>query len=262
MKITLRILVIVLIIWCVVAVVQMNPVQYVSALLIQWVTLMSGVVSIILDLVSYEKRWNGVPRGVYWVVASLSLFVASGQAWNTERTALQSEQKRSEAAESRLKAESIPEFKSEMRDAHTGLNERRKPVIFVVFLFKNTGALSTIDNFKLSITLKDGAEYYVDTEHFTLTDKGVWFPGPEGALHLVSADYLPRKGSDTRVEHGASLRGWIGGEVPGLSLNEINARTSILRIYFNDITGKTWVDVHPLSGGFVEGEAATSPNKS
>jgi hypothetical protein len=60
---------------------------YVLAFGQDWITLMSGIASVILAIIGVAKKWDRVPRWAFILAALICFFVASGRIWTTEHRA-------------------------------------------------------------------------------------------------------------------------------------------------------------------------------
>ena len=58
--------------------------KFLLALMSDWISLMSGIASVILTIVGIAWKWTSVPRWVFWLTASLCFFFASARVWTTE----------------------------------------------------------------------------------------------------------------------------------------------------------------------------------
>jgi hypothetical protein len=64
---------------------------FLGAFTADWVTLMSGIASVILLILGTFRKWNNVPRPVFWIAAALCFFFASARVWTTEHYKVQSQ---------------------------------------------------------------------------------------------------------------------------------------------------------------------------
>jgi hypothetical protein len=61
--------------------------EFLAALSADWVSLMSGIASVVLTVISVARRWQSIPRWALWVAAAICFFLASARVWTTEHRA-------------------------------------------------------------------------------------------------------------------------------------------------------------------------------
>src|ERR1017187_8563562 len=57
------------------------------AILTDWVSLMSGIASVILVIVGFVKHWDAVPRWAIIITAAVCFFIAGARVWTTQNNA-------------------------------------------------------------------------------------------------------------------------------------------------------------------------------
>ena len=56
---------------------------FLASITADWITLMSGIASVILLIVGVAKKWESVPRRALWIMATVCFFFASAWGFRT-----------------------------------------------------------------------------------------------------------------------------------------------------------------------------------
>lgn len=220
--------------------------DFIFALSRDWITLMSGIFSVLFAILGYikHKRLQQLftkpenQRKVFWGMALLCFFFASVRVWTDEHRQVVS-------LENQVKIEKerkIPKLSAQvdiLAVAPAG-HKWESSIVTVVAIIRNTGAPSIADDFK--VTIKVG-----EKEH-----KGIIVPPPikeinlwttdgknKEGVALLAEDYLPRKCLAQPIVTGGGVFGFIQLLVTNVQHQEIHNK-GIITISFRDVLNNVY----------------------
>src|SRR5580658_2696752 len=132
--------------------------DFFSALIGDWVSLMSGVASVALTIIGIARKWEKVPRWTFWIAAAVCFFLAATRIWTAEhRSFLQAEEELDNLTKPQLEL-SIDRIAASYAKLDVGEHAGEMfPAVSVIAHLVNNGAPSVADNWRLRTTLRDGS---------------------------------------------------------------------------------------------------------
>src|SRR5713226_6553218 len=90
--------------------------DFFSALLGDWISLMSGIASVALMVVAFVRKWDKVPRWAFVIAAIACFFLASARAWTTEH-------RRAQSLKDEIDRQAYPQFSCEINQVSEVVKE-------------------------------------------------------------------------------------------------------------------------------------------
>jgi hypothetical protein len=116
--------------------------EYLLAFTHDWVTLMSGIASVVLTIAGIARKWEFIPRWYWLVTAAICFFVASFRVWNAEH-------RKYLETQSTLQNISKPKFiLSVFSSVNFYVETEDKTVMFPTMRIINHGADSIVSDYK------------------------------------------------------------------------------------------------------------------
>jgi hypothetical protein len=174
---------------------------FLSALMADWVSLMSGIVSVVLLIVGSVRKWDTMPRWAIWTAAAVCFFFASVRVWTTEHRAYIKVQSQ---------IQELTQPKLRLTIDELGVGQRGKKSItsvLVIANLTNDGAPSIADTWSLKAILTDGRTKLVGTIYIDPTkpisgSSNVigpnWKMSPDDALYIKAASKSIQRGDKVR----------------------------------------------------------------
>jgi hypothetical protein len=208
--------------------------EFLFALTHDWVSLMSGIASVIITMVGVAKKWDQIPRWVFWVAAIVCFFFASCRIWTTQHRARL-------AVEEQLKQLTIPSLVGHIEYV-AFLPSKQGDVAVALFASIDSGAApSFADIGPVKVILSDGKRIELIT--IGVPANGIQIlPTRPGELpaHFPRQDYLPIKARSPPIQTGGAVLGWTWGLAQGVSLEKISSPDTKIVLDFTDIKGKPY----------------------
>jgi hypothetical protein len=212
----------------------MDLISFLSAMLQDWVSLMSGIASIILIAIGFVEKWQTVPRGIVILAGVICFFLASMRVWTQEhRARLKSE--------NTLERLTIPKLSGSIDWTVVAPAQNDKScLLWIGATIRNSGAPTIADNFLVRAKLVDGREH--DFRFLPLSKDDMILRGKRNQPQVVLSvsDYLPRKNSEKPIPNGGAGTGWIFVLGEGIAPGEILQQGVTIAFSFADFTGKRW----------------------
>ena len=220
----------------------MDFLRYLSAVLRQWVAIVTGgVVSVIALILGTFAEFQLTPYVVLGVFV-VGLFAAFYLAWRDEyrnglalgeqKTAREVENRVLQAKVDLLQTEGMPDFRlaiNELTTAEIGQGGQIAPAVFLVVTLTNQGAASVVKGWGLTLTMPNGR---ILSGVPSLLDKpsvtGVHPDGREETIH--SSDWLPFKTTEDSVQRGRSAQGRLMYIFGDLALADLNTKGAVYEL--------------------------------
>jgi hypothetical protein len=144
---------------------DMDLQAFLAAISADWITLMSGIASVILLIAGVARGWEKVPRWAFWTMAALCFFFASARVWTVEHRSAEDARSETGHIQKRLDELTKPEFELTWTaatigegDFEEGRHKIRLTSSYIQIAVLNHGAPSVIKECKGSVRLTDGTE--------------------------------------------------------------------------------------------------------
>lgn len=207
--------------------------DFLAALASDWVSLMTGIASVVLLILGAFRDWNRVPRPLIWTAAALCFFFAAARVWTTEhRARIKAEQQLSDITK--------PDFVfgiSQMISRYQ--KEGNVTVALISAEILNKGAASVTGNWKAhykSPTL-DGDMDFVTPDREPVMFGG---SGPAGAVAFYGTKAIQLTTSVNRIERGDRVSGRMLLTIPGNRSDEISSGQATVTISMEDYLGRSY----------------------
>lgn len=211
--------------------------EFILALVKDWVSLMSGIASVILSILGTVRKWEQVPRWVWLSAAAGCFLFATARIWTTEhRAKIVAEQKWVAKENERPK----PELGGEIEQFlwMEGKPSEGKPSneLYLLVRIKNIGPMPSVaEGFRLRV---DTLGIYLAP---TLFPKRLMLRNPNGRL---IADFHPDNDLLLRAVNaipiGTPIVGWVRFVLP-LDKNLTDIRAAGCKLRFSDILDHEYV---------------------
>jgi hypothetical protein len=201
--------------------------DFLVAIMGDWVSLMSGIASVILTIVGTARNWQQVPRWILLIVAAICFFFACARVWTTEHRKYLSEVEHN-----------IPAFKLSLGTGISFYNDEVKATIFLLNIrIVNEGADSAVIDWKAhykSPTLeRDGNCIQILTDPFQTTL-------PNGNKFILTrADQIMTK-SSLPIPRGGKISGWLPVSLPGRIAPDGMKLDTTITVIVTDYKGKAY----------------------
>jgi hypothetical protein len=219
---------------------------FVAAIISHWVSLMSGIASVVLTILGFVRRWDTFPRRVIWITALACFLIAAIKVWTTEH------QDRIKA-EAELEELTKPKLSGVIEGRVFGVAEAKNNQSIVTLnpLITNTGAPSVALDFNVQIELFDGRKPNVmvippprPDQYFTLVAEH-----KVGSVSFLGSDFVPRKASINPIPKGGVAEGFIAVLVGAKREDIFRPETSIILVW-KDVNGAPYsCGMHPKGRG-------------
>jgi hypothetical protein len=205
--------------------------EYLAALWMHWVALMSGIVSLLIGIglrvnrrVSLNKLAD-IPDWIFISIGIICLFWAGYNAWDDKNTALITLQEK-------LKA---PEFVGEIQTVIIG-NNNGLPLVAASGIITNPhGPPSGIINWHTFIEFPDGKRLQGHFPLFTGKDTTGKLLNSGGIkINLLITSYWPNICSQA-ISAGGSVNGWLMTDFEGLDFKKAIKENALFIIEFYDV---------------------------
>lgn len=203
--------------------------EFILALFNDWVSLMSGIASVILSILGIVRRWEQVPRWVYFLVAAACFLFSSARVWTTEHRARIEVEKR---LEEEKRDRPHPELSAEVVQT-LWVDTQPGSVLFALVRVKNVGMLPSVAegfHFRANAINIDQNPTLIPREIIvnTLQKKRV-------------AEFHPDNDITTRImtpiASGSTLVGWLYFVIPQADTEKMLSVKK--EIQFSDVLGRT-----------------------
>jgi hypothetical protein len=214
--------------------------KFLLALVSDWISLMSGIASVILTIIGIAKKWTSIPRWVFWLASVICFFFASARIWTTEhRNYL------AEAAEHEAKLD----FKFQEINTGSFAPEKDPAPIFggdamitVAGTMFNAGLMpSIVTDWELLVTIP-GDNTPHKGEFFGSEAKTIVFHTQAGAQGSYSWEhaYLPDLTATDGIDAGKGKVGFIVFHLPGVKLSQVQRLGVVYDLSWQDVNGKKY----------------------
>ena len=211
--------------------------EYLSALWIHWVALMSGGLALVIGIAlriskrfwATAKSWSDIPDWLFIIVGVGCLFWAGYAAWKDKNVALLELQKRL----------SVPQFEGEIRvftTTFSGTNREDTLITAAEVMIRNPlGPASAVYDWTMTVEFPDSTVITgrpIIAPQKTLTLGTIPGPGYKEIL-LDASQFWPRLGSQP-IPPGGAPTGWFAAVFPSISDQELKSKKGILVLTFKD----------------------------
>jgi len=222
---------------------------------------MSGIFSLFRELLVIFKPEKAKDAHLFWRCVFITFIISSFWLWASEH-------KQTLELQGKLENLTVPHLNGEF---NTNLNDRNGGVVALLDgVIWNTGATTSIVQWRVSLVFRDGRVIYGDIPigpnrrdgfltYKSLDGKSVDFSG---------SNYWPS--NDALISQGGKLAGWMIAFFPNISKQEIVSNEAKISLDYLDVNGKPWTASAILSTGNeyvpktmqdLGGEPATKPQE-
>jgi hypothetical protein len=192
---------------------------FIVAVLASWVSLMSGIASVLFAIWLDRAKQSSIPSKVFWAVGILSIFVAFYQAWKKEHAAVVALRR---SHEYNLQGSIIDAVSRELA-GHT---------VFIARIeISNLGQPTIVDNYEMDLETSSGK--FTGKVFIPMQDTMLVFPGA-GQLLLNRDGCIVEKTASTPLQTGMKVGGYLGVTIDELNWKALNE--SVITIKFKDIS--------------------------
>lgn len=208
-----------------------------SALADSWVSLMSGIASVVLAVIGvlYGYVWKrDLPARALWIAALICFLVASVKVWTAEhRARLEKEAELAKLTKPDFEINHGPVTTSDIERGAGGLVLKHAAVSFFAYVL-NHGAPSVIKTMQLTASLPDGT--VVIGIPFRYQNK-LTITSPDGLpMDVFPGDYLILKGTANPIPTGGQADGFNLFLFPPNMKAQLHEARFVLRV--EDASGK------------------------
>jgi len=206
---------------------------FLSALVADWVSMMSGIASVVLLIASVVRKWDAVPRWAFWVAATTCFFFASVRVWTTEHRAVGTAKAETHALQNSLDALLKPEFHMSLSQAQITIDKNTS--VFMNTTLTNTGAASSALDWTAHYTSPqlDSDVPLIDFETASLPDKG------HHKFKISKTDLVIHR-AVAPIPHNGFIDGRLVVSIPGNRIKEINSGQARITVSVHDVTGRVY----------------------
>ncbi len=212
--------------------------DFLWAIISDFVSLMSGIASVVLLILGALRKWANVPRPVLWTAAAVCFFFAAARVWTTEHRKYLTELERNkpQLAGGIVQCRFFP-----------WPGEPNSSMIVIVASIKNTGAPSVAAAWTLSVTIpgdiKRQAEHMVAPEILQLLPTAI----PRGqAIQYFPEDALYEKAVKAPIPTGGLISGHLLFKLNGIKCETVENPGTIVSLGFKDVLEKPYSDTKKL----------------
>jgi len=206
--------------------------NFILALLGDWVSLMSGIASVVLTIIGAVRRWQQVPRWVLWVAAASCFLVASTRVWTTEHV-------RADRLQNEMDQSLNPRLECSIEQLVIGYRAQdslvKEALALLVVTIRNKGAPSAAEQYTLQATGDNGL--VMDSYSTTITDGFPWTL-PDREFRLMASQALYSKTIDP-IPHNGRKQGYLLFFFHGIGFERLAALGRIYRLTFKDGQGNS-----------------------
>jgi len=203
---------------------------FLVALVADWISLSSGIASIILTVLAVIRRWEKIPVPALWGTAAVCFLLAAARIWTTEH-------RRAEQLSRTIDQLSKPSLEGKI--GQLGISPVAFPSevrVVAVLLIRNTGTDSYIDGWDLRADLPDGRRVHAAKRHAMVGEQQVL---PWGDKELV---YSPEDSIFTKLplKRGDQIAGVISFGFSGIPFDTLAQAGTRFVVSFRDVIGTSY----------------------
>jgi len=204
--------------------------EFILALVADWVSLMSGIASVILALLGTIRKWQDVPRWAFITAAAICFFVASARIWTTEHRKYLVEVERNKPDFS-FTAGLVFSFYSTENDV---------TIVLATVRIVNSGADSAVIDWNAhwkSPNLDTNANcIQILSEPFKIQL-------PNGQPFVMNRSEQIMNRTSVPIPRGGKATGWLPISVPGSVAPNGLSDDTVITVTITDYTGKSYTQV-------------------
>lgn len=213
--------------------------EWVAALWVHWVTLMSGVVSLLVGLwYRFGPSRRDLTNRAFIGVGAACIMLASYQAWMDEHQALLAE-----------RVLHSPRLEIELLEASlfSKLDDPNSTGILLIANLNNRGAPSVASHWELDVEIPNNPMLKADLGYMKTDEIRMQrFPGDPEMRQLFASDLLYDKAGSNPIPTGGSVTGWLLFFLDGIPYHKSEHPSSVLTLRFQDIAGHVYTVRKPL----------------
>lgn len=209
----------------------MDFVSFVSAMLKDWVSLVSGVASVVLSTMGAIKK-KELPRWAWWTAAAICFLLAPVRIWTTEH-------RRADKLQAIIDQQVNPQFTctiNQIAQATADQFSQGNSLVILIVTLRNTGAPSAADDYSLKVKLLDDSEVpgllLTIPEHLPMTYSN-------GFTRTLKSDQALYNKTVKAVGHNEISRGFLMFRFTGLNSTRLSAAAKSYALYLKDVTGRS-----------------------
>jgi hypothetical protein len=231
--------------------------EYLAALWIHWVALMSGVIGLLIGvglrvgrrLSETIRHWSDLPDWIFICIGIVCLFFAGYFTWQDKNEALI-------ALQEKLKA---PTFNAQVATVFIGYRGNQPLVIISGIISNPAGPASSIIAWRISVEFPNGEKERGIIPAQDEKDLKIPIPGsvPPNAVIFKASDYWP-KTSQTPIAAGGALVGWCSAVFPNLDMEKAYEEHALIVVEVEDAVANK---IHRFSTKFIKAGINLPPIK-
>jgi hypothetical protein len=192
-----------------------------------WVSLMSGIASVILTVLGVVRNWDRVPRWIFLTCAGICFFFASARVWTTEHRKYLGELERNS-----------PSFTLSLGNGISFYSPENDASIFLVAArIVNGGADSAVidwkAHYKSASIERDVACTRILTDPYTATL-------PNGKPFIMGKSDQVMNRADIPIPRGGMANGWLPIIIPGREATRDADPRATISVTITDYKGKSY----------------------
>ena len=202
---------------------------FVSAVLKDWVSLMSGIASVILTIIGFFLKSHSQTRKTFWAAGLLCFLISANRVWANEHRLNIDLTQRLNEARPKL-AGTISQIQTGLL-VHQRLNLPARPLSLLTVSIRNLGADSIADQYSLTVRTPRGrrAVGVLSTLPGRFVINGYTYD---------NSGLLAGKTEEKPIERGGQRTGFLFFEFEHMELSSLQDKAAVFELSFKDVTGK------------------------
>lgn len=211
-------------------------IRYLLRLVLWVVALMTGVLSIMRELLGIYRPDEYQTRSLFWNCVIIAFIISAAILWFIEHQKAANLEKQLEREKSNKEPKLTAEF-NVLATSPVGKHDESS-VIIIMATITNIGAPSIISN--VQVIIKKG-NMEIHGENLVLGQGPMFLEGEDLKLLLKEEDNLPKKGISSPIPTGGALHGWHIVLAQNIQKQEIYNQDITIVFTYQDVTGKLYI---------------------